>query len=140
MLQLSDVPTSEIVAEVVATACPRVQSLNQSGATASTLSRLIHCSAWTDLAIALLAVEHPGWKLRRAIYEDGAWFCSLSKHPEIPVDLDDTVDAHHGSLPLAILIAFVEARRSDAALVPVLQAVREIRPTQGVPACCDNFA
>ena len=129
-----------LVAEVIATACPRVQSPNQSGAVAEKLDRLIQCSAWTDLAVELLALELPGWKLRRAIYEDGGWFCSLSKHREIPVELDDTVDAHHGSLQLAILTAFVAARRAEAGRIPVPQSVPEIRPTQGVPACCDNFA
>lgn len=140
MLRSSGAPTSEIIAEVISAACPRLQSLNQSGAAAANLLRLAGSSAWTDLAIALLALELPGWKMRRAIYEDGAWFCSLSKHPEMPVELDDTVDAHHGSLSLAILIAFVEALRANAVSISTPRLVPRIAATQGLAACCDNFA
>src|SRR5262249_969703 len=64
-----------------------------------------------DAALALLELELPQWKLRRLIYEDGEWHCSLSKHIELPVELDDAAEANHDSLPLSILSALVEARR-----------------------------
>ena len=56
----------------------------------------------------------PGWKLRRLICENGEWFCSLSRQPNLPAALDDTADASHDVLPLAILLAFGGARRMAA--------------------------
>jgi hypothetical protein len=50
-------------------------------------------------------VELPGWKLRRLVYQDGEWLCSLSKQPNMPEDIDETADAVHEVLPLAILTA-----------------------------------
>jgi hypothetical protein len=50
-------------------------------------------------------------------------------------------EGNHESLPLAILSAFVEARRhSVMAGESRLQSVPQVRPTQGYAICCDNFA
>ena len=57
----------------------------------------------------------PGWKLRRLVYEDGEWICSLSRNRQLPDWLDDAADARHETLALAILAAIVEAQR-DAAI------------------------
>lgn len=139
-LQIADTPTFDLVAELVSEACPRMALLNKSGATALQFERLTQTSAWTDLAIALIGLELPAWKLRRLVYEDGAWFCSLSQRTEMPVELDDTADARHESLPLAILSAFIEARRGSTACDAEVRTVPEIRPAQGDAMCCDNFA
>src|SRR6476659_10952614 len=83
--------------------------------TAARIDQLIEARAWDDAALALIELELPAWKLRRLVYEDGEWLCSLSSHPNLSVALDDTVDARHEVLPLAILSAFIEARRRASA-------------------------
>jgi hypothetical protein len=78
---------------------------------------------------------------RRLIYEDGEWHCSLSKQRALPAGLDETAEAGHEILPLAILIAFIEAlRQSLASIEPRSRTVPPVRPAQGYPVCCDNFA
>ena len=104
------------------------------------LDRLIAAGAWTDAALVLIELELPAWSLRRLIREDDEWFCSLSRQPNLPSTLDVTADAHHDSLPLAILLAFLQARRT-AEIAPTAISV-----TPHVPLgphhmiCCDNFA
>ena len=139
-LRLAEVLTSDLVAEVVAETCTRMPLLNKFGVEAVQFDRLTKTSAWTDLAIPPIGLELPTWKLRRLVYEDGAWFCSLSKQIEVPVELDDTADASHESLPLAILSAFIEAPRRSTAHAVETQTVPQIRPAQGCAICCDNFA
>ena len=81
------------------------------------------------------------WKLRRLIYEDGEWHCSLSKHIGLPASLDELAEASHESQPLAILSALLEARRNSlAAAESRPQSVPQVRPTRGYAICCDNFA
>ena len=94
-----------------------------------------------EAAFALLELELPGWKLRRLVYEDGEWICSLSKHRELPDWLDDTAEARHETLALAIVAAFLEAqsRAADADQVSVPTVPREPRATD-CALCCDNFA
>src|ERR1700733_9323369 len=99
-----------VFAKIIGSACSRIPVLGKSGK-AARIDRLIESGAWTDAAMALIEFELPSWKLRRLVYENGEWFCSLSRQPNMPADLDDSVDAAHHILPLAILRAFVEARR-----------------------------
>lgn len=139
-VQAADAPTSNLLAEIVSQACPRLASLSKSGAAASRFDRLTKTSAWTDAAIALIGLELPAWKLRRLVYEGGAWLCSLSQRTEMPVELDDTADAHHENLPLAILGAFVEARRRTAAFASEPRTVPQVRSSHEHAACVDNFA
>jgi len=54
------------------------------------------------------------------------------------VELDDAIDAHHEVLPLAILSAFLEARRDSAARKN--QTVPQVRSAPAHAVCCDNFA
>lgn len=139
-LRTAESATPHLVAETVSDACPRLSLLNKSGTVAAQLNRLIEASAWTDLALALIGLELPGWKLRRLVQEDGTWFCSLSRQPNVPVDLDDSADASHEDLALAILSAFAEARRGSAACKVGVQMVPRVHTVQGNPLCCDNFA
>ena len=73
------------------------------------VERLLAAGAATDAALMLIALELPGWQLRRLVYEDGEWLCSLSRQPYVPYDLDDTADAHHEIAAQAIAAAFLEA-------------------------------
>ena len=127
--------TPELLADVIAQACTRFAA---HGPTAKAkVSRLIECGAWVDAALALIELEMPQWKLRRVIYEDGEWLCSLSKQPRLPLSLDEVAEACHEDLALAILIAFLQARRAGVANLTV---VPQVRAMPGHAVCCDNFA
>jgi hypothetical protein len=143
-LRLAEGPTADLVGAIV-TACPRSRMLNGAGAAAGRLEALMKSAAWTDLALALIACELPYWSLRRLAFEDGAWLCSLSSQPGLPLGLDDTADATHESLPLAMLAALIEARRKSSAAkcgqrVAVPQVAHPAEPNSGLALCCDNFA
>lgn len=138
-LRLAPALTPDLIARVVSQACVRLHVLRKAGKTAH-IDRLIEACAWTDLAFALIEIELPAWKLRRLIYENGEWFCSLSRQPNMPVEFDDTADVRHEVLPIAILSAFVEARgRTRASHESSLTTVPQIWPASDYVACCDNF-
>ena len=92
--------------------CTRLSSLQQSGK-ATAFDHMIGAGAYTDAAITLVALEQPNRNVRRIVYEDGEWLCSLSKHPRLPVFLDDLVEGSHPVLAVAILRAFIAAQRRD---------------------------
>jgi hypothetical protein len=130
--------TPDLAAHVIAQACPRFQA-RHSHARAKVLG-LLECGARTDAALALLEWELPSWKLRRLIYDDGEWHCSLSKQLWVPAELDDLAEAAHENLPLAVLSALVEARRISLTTVAVRpKSVPQIRATSGHVLCSDNF-
>lgn len=130
----------ELFVGVVADACTRLPQLGKS-AKATRIDRLIDAGAWNEAALALIELELPGWTLRRLVYEDGEWLCSLSEEPRLPLVLDDVADARHEVLPLAILAAFLEARRRvSAARETGSPAVPQVRPIADGALCCDNFA
>lgn len=139
-LHLAAAVTPDLVSDVIADACIRVQALRRAEKTAR-VDRLIEAGAWSDAALALIEMELPAWKLRRLVYEDGEWFCSFSKQLHLPVALDDTADATHEVLPLAILGAFIEARRvTNVARETNSPTVPQVRLASANAMCCDNFA
>lgn len=104
------------------------------------LDRLMLAGAWTDAALSLVELELPMWRPRRLIYDSEEWLCSLSRHCDVPIELDETADGRHASLPLAILLAFVEAKRLP--VIRELASVPFVRQVGTEPAhviCCDNF-
>jgi hypothetical protein len=125
-----------LISNVIVHACARIPAEK-----AARIDQLIEAGAWSDAALALVELELPAWKLRRLVYEDGQWLCSLSKQPNLPAALDDTADASHEVLPLAILTAFVEARRRASAMRETsLHTVPQVTRTSGYAVCCDNFS
>jgi hypothetical protein len=112
-LHCATVVTSGLLSDVIGIACARFDALGS--AAKAKVKWLIEAGAFTDATIALLELELPQWKLQRLIYDEGKWHCSLSRQPEIPLRYDTVVEASHESLPLAILIALVQALRSIAA-------------------------
>jgi hypothetical protein len=137
-------PTHGLVSNIIAGACTRIPVLNKA-AKAAGLDRLVESGAWADAALALIALELPGWTLRRLVHEDGQWHCSLSRQPNLPIALDDTADATHEVMPLAILLAFLQARRASmtAAQSFAAQSVPTVPPREAAFAglvCCENFA
>ncbi len=99
-----------IMADVIETACRRYPSLSQSDRR-ERVQHLIHSGAWTDAALALIDLELPLWHIRRLVYDEGEWYCALSRERELPDWLDQAIETRHADLALAILSAFVEAQR-----------------------------
>jgi len=131
--------TPGLMADVIARACPRLQSQHRTAK--ARLIRLIESGACADATLALLELELPQWRLRRLIREDDEWHCSISKQLGLPAELDDMAEANHESLSLAILSALVEARcHSLTAGEARPKSVPQVRPKQGYAICCDNFA
>jgi hypothetical protein len=136
-LRCADAVTSGLMSDVMAIACARFGALG--AATKVRVKWLIEASAWTDATIALLELELPQWKLRRLVKDDGKWLCSLSKRVDIPLAYDEVAEASHESLPLAILIALLQAKRSFAAGASGIAAVPPFRLVPGNTRCCENF-
>jgi hypothetical protein len=102
------------------------------------IQKLIAAGAWTDVALALIASELPGWKLRRLAYDDGEWHSVLSPQREFPEWLDDGVEAHHADLPLALFKGLVEAARQQRVETskPTVPRIRIKQPDAVCGASC----
>src|SRR5882762_9876411 len=139
-LRDADAATADLVAEIIGETCRRFPSAGQSEKT-TRIERLIQTGAWTDAALALIDLELPQWQVRRIAYDEGEWHCALSRQRELPEWLDQSIEAHHADLALAILSAFVEVQRvtapSNRTSVPTVprdaSALHE-------PLLTDNFA
>ena len=134
---------SEVTAElmsVIIGGCRRFPSMGQSAKTAR-IEQLIQPRAWTDAALALIDLELPLWQVRRIAYDEGEWHCALSRQRELPDWLDQSIEARHADLALAILSAFVEARRVGApSSRPSVPSVNRDADPLYEPVCSDNFA
>jgi hypothetical protein len=137
-LRCAHAVTPALMSDVIAEACTRFAA--QGPAAKARVNRLIEADAWTDAVLALLELESPQWKLRRAVYEDDEWLCSLSKQPWLPLGLDEFVEARHEALPLAILGALIQARRAATVGAAKPTIVPRVRPVSGNALCCDNFS
>jgi hypothetical protein len=135
-LRLTAVAAPSLFATVIADVCLRVPALGKSGK--ARIDRLVEVGAFTEAALALIALELPAWQLRRLVYQDGEWFCALSQRANIPAALDDCAEASHEALPLAVLSAFLQARRLAAAKHGA--SASSVRPPEYGVLCCDNFA
>jgi hypothetical protein len=137
-LRFASQPALDLFAKIVASVCSRIPILTRSGKAAG-IDRLIESGAWTDSALTLIELELPMWKVRRLAFEGGEWLCSLSRRPDLPLEFDDCV-ASHEVLALAILRAFVEARRNTSSKRQVTSMVPRLLPLPADAICCDNFA
>ncbi len=128
--------TPELFSEVIAAACRRLRA-----AAATRIEELIAAQAWTDAALALIDLALPQWQLRRIAYDGGEWHCALSRERELPDWLDQSIEASHPDLALAILSALVEAKDMTASAGrPSVPSVPQTPSRYFVPLCCDNFA
>ena len=129
----------ELLSSVIASACRRFPLIGQPERTAQ-VERLMASEAWTDAVLTLFGMELPQWQVRRIAYDEGEWHCALSRERELPDWLDQSIEAHHPDLALAMLCAFVDARLasvpSSHASVP---AVPYDASASCAPLCCDNF-
>lgn len=132
--------TAEFLADIITATGRRLPSANQN-ARAARVARLIQSQAWTDAALALVDLELPQWQVRRLAYGDGEWYCALSRQRELPDWLDQSIETHHADLALAILSAFVEARRvsSTPSRTSVPPVPQQASPSYE-PVCSDSFA
>lgn len=110
---LRDAPavTASVVRNVMEAVCLHHSHPGRPGA-ARRIERLIAEEAWAEIALALIDLELPQWRLRRLAYDGGQWHCALSRQREVPEWLDHAAEASHPELPGALLGALVEARRS----------------------------
>ena len=132
--------TAEFFSDIVHVACRRLPSDNQN-ARAARVERLIQSQAWTDAALALIDLELPQWHVRRLAYDDGEWYCALSRQRELPDWIDQPIETRHADLALAILSAFVEAQRvSSTSSRTSVPAVPQHANPHYEPVCSDNFA
>ena len=104
------------------------------------IDRLIASATWTDAALALIDLELPLWQVRRIAYDEGEWYCALSREREPAHWLDRSVEARHADLALAILRALVDAQRiaTPQGRTSVPAVPRDANPLYE-PVCCDNF-
>jgi hypothetical protein len=140
--RLRDAPvvTKTLMREVIGHACRRFPSSPPTAKTAR-IEQLIAAAAWTDAALALIDLELPQWQIRRIAYDAGEWYCALSRERELPDWLDQSTEARHPDLALAILSAFVDVQRTLAPTtrtsVPIVPRGTDMGCT---PVCCDHFA
>ena len=130
--------TLDLLAKIISGACPRISRQ----AKTETFNRLIDFAktgAWTEAAFALIALELPLWRVRRLAYENGEWLCSLSYQPNLPMGVDDCVEATHEVLPMAMLRAFIEACRRRQAMQESVSTVPHIQQWPEHIICCENY-
>jgi hypothetical protein len=132
--------TAEFLSDIIQATCRRFPSTDRIFKNAR-IERLIESQAWTDAALALIDLELPQWQIRRLAYDEGEWYCALSRQRELPDWLDQSVESRHADLTLAILGAFVEARTLNTlqSRTSVPAAPREANALYE-PICGDNFA
>jgi hypothetical protein len=122
--RLRDAPavTAELVSDVISEACRRFPPIQRTG------------------KAALIELELPQWQIRRIVYDEGEWHCALSRQRELPEWIDQSIEARHADLPLAILMTFVDAQRASTPSIrtSVPTAPREANPLYE-SVCCDNF-
>jgi hypothetical protein len=138
-LHSADAVTADIMSDVIGQTCRRFPSFEQNEKSFR-LERLLESGAWTDAALGLIELELPQWQLRRIAYDEGEWHCALSRQRELPDWLDSAIEASHADLALAILTAFVEARRvSTSTSRTSVPTVSRNRNSLCEPVSCDNF-
>ncbi|MGY8668332.1 hypothetical protein Q3C01_39015 [Bradyrhizobium sp. UFLA05-109] len=139
-LRIAHVVTRPLMQDILDKACRRMPWLGRSEK-AGRLTRLIDAEAWADAALALLELELPLWQVRRIVYDQGEWYCALSRERELPDWLDSSIETQHADLALALLSAFIEAQMLSAeATRPSVPSVRAALDPLYEPATCDNFS
>ena len=132
----ADTPDTALFTDLLASACRDGDPMRQALQVAR-IKHFIAARAWTDAALALIALQAPRWKLRGLIYDGGEWHCTLSRQRDMPDWLDDTVEAHHANMALAI----VAALGGIADKAPRLHVVATSASSESFePMVCDNFA
>ena len=128
-----------IMSDVIGQTCRRLPSLGQTEKSFR-LERLLQSRAWTDATLALIELEMPLWQIRRIEYDQGEWHCALSRQRELPDWLDSAIEARHADLALAMLSAFVEAKRVSMSTIRTsLPAVPRDASASYETMLCENL-
>jgi hypothetical protein len=137
----ADAVTADLMSVVLDLALARC-AVADHGLQLNRIRELIAARAWTDAALALVALDRSR-VLRHMIYEEGEWRCILGSLWPAPAWLDDTIEFAHAELPLAILGALVGALGKKSAPASAATSVPRSRLAPGDVAGyldCDNFA
>jgi hypothetical protein len=127
-LVVADRLTRELMSDVIAMGCARFRTL---GTVAEVkLDWLIDAGAWTDAALALVELELPQWHLRQLVCDEGEWLCTLSKQPALPLEFDEVAEGRHQLLPVAILLALLQARRASGTAAAGMNTVSQDAASQ----------
>jgi hypothetical protein len=129
--------TPDLFGDVIAQACLR-HAVPHSDKRRR-LGTLIEAKAWLDAALTLIEIELPLWSIRRLACDGGEWHCALTCQPNLPLEFDNTADAHHPVLPLAVLGAFLEARGRAIAQRPAPSVMARPEDMDARRICCENF-
>jgi hypothetical protein len=131
--------TTELLSDVISGACwcfPPIRRTENS----ARIERFIKSGAWTDAVLALIELV-PQWRIRRIVYDNGEWHCALSRQRELPDWLDQSVEASHADLSLAMLRAFVDVQHAGTPSIRTsVPTVPYAADALYAPVCCDNFA
>jgi hypothetical protein len=130
--------TAEFLSDIIRATSRRLPS--RPNARAARVEHLIQSQAWIDAALALIDLELPQWQVRRLAYDGGEWYCALSRQRDLPDWLDQSIEARHADLALAMLSAFVEAQRNSTSSRTSVPAVPQHENLSYEPVCSDNFA
>lgn len=138
-LRDAEIVTAELFSDVIRDTCRRLPSLRRTNDFAR-FEQLIRLGAWTEAALALLALELPQWHLRHIAHDAGEWRCLLSRRRALPDWLDQPLEGCHADLTLAILSAYIEAKRGDTLPDESAANLSKDDPVLDVPLGCDNFS
>jgi len=138
-LRAVDDMTPELMAELLEITCRRAPFQGRS-AKVLRLKQLAQARAWTDVALALIELELPLWQVRRIAYDAGEWHCALSRQRELPDWLDQSIEARHPDLALAILTAFAEVATVTGPSGTSVPMASGKLSSDYIPLCCDDFA
>jgi hypothetical protein len=138
-LQSAQEPSVDLLTKIlIGGACTRIPLLAKAGKVGRLLE-LAKIGAWTEATFALIELELPHWRVRRLVYENDEWLCSLSRQPNLPMAYDDCAEATHEVLPIAMLCAFVEACRRRDTMQESVSAVPLIQPLPEQIISCENY-
>ncbi|WP_157449951.1 hypothetical protein [Bradyrhizobium sp. ARR65] len=135
-LRAADDVTPGLMKEILDVICRRAPFQGRS-VKVLRLKHLAEAHAWTDAALALIDLELPLWQLRRIA---GQWHCALSRQRELPDWLNQSIEARHPDLALAILSALIEAATATASSGTSVRIASGKLSSDSIPLCCDNFA
>jgi hypothetical protein len=141
LIQRADTVTPDLLSAALGLALARCATPHRLD-DARRIGRLIQSEAWTDAALALVGLDRR-LTIRRLAYDDGEWRCTVGTQWPVLEWLDDTAEAGHAVLPLAILGAWLKGLRMSApSAAPATSVPRSGSDSRDMLLSmnCDNFA
>lgn len=136
-LRANEHATADMLFSIAARTCRRFP---RQTADLAQFDRLLGAGAFTEAMFVLIEFELPQWKLRRIAYDEGEWHCALSRQRELPDWLDQSMEANHADLALAIALAYIEALKAvEASGRSIGHSVPQIRAQCSETLSCENY-